>query len=422
MHSLRRKIGASMEIKRKSKEVLPVLFTTVQKTYTSIDWLEFLSQVSPVGVHRLFQDDTFMVKAPPTENLIKLDAVLRDASKTVFSNLVMTGYIKSWLDWMDKRFAALAARAEGKQRRTEQCFSWVKGHFNQALHAAHARFVNAHQANRVLTDISDNLRNAFIQMVNEKRNWTNNTKEALIRKMRKMGRNLGFSDLALGNLEDLDYLYSEYIQVASPDGLKFLEIENMFERISLEYEYGSLNNATVSGKDAKRRERIMYAFNAGYDARHNKFQIGTTLLQFPAFSYSLPKQGYSSFYNYGYIGGAIMGHEMMHAYDIQSINRNENGVPSPLWLPDDFRKSHDLKMNLLQNMYQKHFEILGYDHLMKSTKQENFADTQGLILAYRAYQNAKREGKTEPRISSIPDFSDNQLFFLSYAQASNIPS
>ncbi|CAJ0602983.1 unnamed protein product [Cylicocyclus nassatus] len=40
-------------------------------------------------------------------------------------------------------------------------------------------------------------------------------------------------------------------------------------------------------------------------------------------------------------------------------------------------------MNLMQKMYRKHFERLGYNFLMKSTKQENFADTQGILLAYK---------------------------------------
>ncbi|VDK58885.1 unnamed protein product [Cylicostephanus goldi] len=52
-----------------------------------------------------------MVEAPPIENVEKLDAVLKNASKEILANLAMTSYIESWMPWLDKRFKTLAARA-----------------------------------------------------------------------------------------------------------------------------------------------------------------------------------------------------------------------------------------------------------------------------------------------------------------------
>ncbi|CAJ0603072.1 unnamed protein product [Cylicocyclus nassatus] len=136
--------------------------------------------------------------------------------------------------------------------------------------------------------------------------------QALIRKMRAMVKGLGFSDVALGSSAYLNYLYHEY-QMAYKDGLTFLEIVDAFERVTLIYDYITLNNATARKEHARRHKVPMKKVQALYYPPSNRFDIGMFKLQFPVISHKLP-----SYFNYGRIG-FTMGHEMMHAYDIKCM-------------------------------------------------------------------------------------------------------
>ncbi|CAJ0605234.1 unnamed protein product [Cylicocyclus nassatus] len=119
------------------------------------------------------------------------------------------------------------------------------------------------------------------------------------------------------------------------------------------------------------------------------------------------------FYKFGCIG-SVIAHEFMHAFG-RHATRNEYGKLDNS-LPEDFLRKHFSNMTLMQTMYEEPLKKLGYsEDKLHRTKEENFADTQGMKLIYKAYQNAKKEGP-EPRLKSIPYFSEDQLFFLATAQ------
>ncbi|CAJ0605236.1 unnamed protein product [Cylicocyclus nassatus] len=105
----------------------------------------------------------------------------------------------------------------------------------------------------------------------------------------------------------------------------------------------------------------------------------------------------------------------MHAFGTHAI-RNEDGKLDKS-LPGDFLRRHILNMTLMQTMYEEPLKKLGYsEEKLLRTAEENFADTQGMKLIYKAYQNAKKREGSEPRLKSIPYFSEDQLFFLATAQ------
>ncbi|CAJ0605589.1 unnamed protein product [Cylicocyclus nassatus] len=110
VHALKQKIKSSIKPKENIWTV-PMKLKQLNKSYSSVDWFKFLSEMTPSKVHYRYQDDTFMVKAPPIERMKKLDAVLKGAPRKVLANFIMVTYIESWLQWIDKPFETLAARA-----------------------------------------------------------------------------------------------------------------------------------------------------------------------------------------------------------------------------------------------------------------------------------------------------------------------
>jgi membrane metallo-endopeptidase-like protein 1 len=54
-----------------------------------------------------------------------------------------------------------------------------------------------------------------------------------------------------------------------------------------------------------------------------------------------------------------------------------------------------------------------------NTQGENIADNGGLREGYRAYKNflkRKMHGKMEPKLPGLKQYSNEQLFFISFAQ------
>ncbi|MDN5864962.1 MAG: M13 family metallopeptidase [Gammaproteobacteria bacterium] len=137
----------------------------------------------------------------------------------------------------------------------------------------------------------------------------------------------------------------------------------------------------------------------------NELQFPAGILQPPFFN---PHADAAA--NYGSIG-AVIGHEISHAFDNLGSNFDAEGRLHNWWSPQD-RKHFEAATHELVEQYSRYEPLPGLHINGRQTLGENIADVSGLTIAYIAYHNSL-EGKPAPVIAGL---TGDQRFFIAFAQ------
>ncbi|MDQ3825401.1 MAG: M13 family metallopeptidase, partial [Actinomycetota bacterium] len=145
--------------------------------------------------------------------------------------------------------------------------------------------------------------------------------------------------------------------------------------------------------------------NAYYNTTRNDVTFPAAILQPPFFD---PKA--DDAVNYGGIG-AVIGHEISHAFDDQGRKFDGTGNLRDWWTPQDVQR-FTARTQALAAQYSA-YEPLPGEHINgELTLGENIADLSGLTVARRAY-----ELSLGGRPAAVLDgFTGEQRFFLGFAQ------
>jgi putative endopeptidase len=144
--------------------------------------------------------------------------------------------------------------------------------------------------------------------------------------------------------------------------------------------------------------------NAHYDAAMNAIILPAGRLQPPFFD-----PGADAALNYGGIG-ALVGHEVSHAFDDQGSRYDAYGILQNWWTDDD-RKNFDARTAALVKQYDQYEPLAGIHINGNLTVSENIADLTGLEMAFRGYHIAIKE-----KPASDLGYTGDQWFFIAYAQ------
>jgi putative endopeptidase len=145
--------------------------------------------------------------------------------------------------------------------------------------------------------------------------------------------------------------------------------------------------------------------NAYYNTSNNEIVFPAAILSPPFFDPSADPA-----INYGGIG-AVIGHEMTHAFDDQGRKYNGEGRLADWWTTDDAAK-FQVRADRLGAQYSS-FEPLPGAHIKgQLTMGENIADLGGVLVALDAY-HASLHGQPAPVIDGL---TGDQRFFLGFAQ------
>ncbi len=143
--------------------------------------------------------------------------------------------------------------------------------------------------------------------------------------------------------------------------------------------------------------------NAYYSPTKNEIVFPAAILQSPFFDADAPAA-----LNYGGIG-AVIGHEISHAFDDQGSQYDGDGNLNNWWTKEDEKTFKQLTEKLV-DQYNAYQPLPGKNVNGKFTLGENIADLSGLAIAYKAmaYENLPED--------KIADWTPEQLFFVGWSR------
>ncbi|NNN04061.1 MAG: peptidase M13 [Acidimicrobiaceae bacterium] len=253
-------------------------------------------------------------------------------------------------------------------------------------------YVNRHyprEARAEMDRLVDDLLSAYAESIAERPWLTAPTRERALEKLRLLNPRIGYPRqwTDYGGIELTSDLVENYLALA------VAETERQLAKAlgPVEREEWFMTPQTV---------------NAYYYSNYNQIVFPAAILQPPFFDPTA-----DAAVNYGAIG-AVIGHEIGHAFDDQGSKSDGTGVKVDWWTPED-RAAFDALGDQL---------VAQYDGLHPSeapetsvngrfTLGENIGDLGGVAIAWRAYR--LRHPEPAPEIDGL---SDAQRFFISYAR------
>ncbi len=235
----------------------------------------------------------------------------------------------------------------------------------------------------------ENLREVFIEAINELEWMGELTKEQAQDKLARFNTKIGYPD-KWRDYSSLDIVADDLA------GNIMRSNASQYDRM-----IGKL------GGPIDRTEWFMtpQTVNAYYNPPMNEIVFPAAILQPPFFNVEADDA-----VNYGGIGGVI-GHEFSHGFDDQGRKTDGDGNLRDWWTEEDATEFKARAQGLV-DQYAGYSPLEG-EHLNgELTLGENIGDLAGLTMAYRAYKHSLG-GKEAPVIDG---FTGDQRFFLGWAQ------
>jgi putative endopeptidase len=186
--------------------------------------------------------------------------------------------------------------------------------------------------------------------------------------------------------------------VVKPDDL----LGNWQRALKFENEYRLGNVAGTSGGEWVLPPQTV---NAYYSPAANEMVLPAAILQPPLFDFDADDA-----VNYGAVG-ALIGHEIGHAFDDRGRRFDGAGAVRDWWTPADEQRFNERAARLVQQMNA--YEPLPGVHVNGTlASAESLQDLGGLAIAFRAYVISLK-GR---RSATIDGLTGEQRFFMGWAQ------
>ncbi|XP_050056347.1 neprilysin-11-like isoform X18 [Aphis gossypii] len=251
-----------------------------------------------------------------------------------------------------------------------------------------------------LTEMTDNIKWALRKMVHEASWMDDETKNATLRKLANTKTYFGYPN----NYDKILNNFYENLNVTDNHIENIISISKFRTKSSWKYltvDRDSENQMWDITPDVVNA----YCYNS-----MNAFFMPAAILQTPLYHNGIQAL------NYGATGSTI-GHELSHNYDNTGRLYNELGNVAQWWTNKSYEEYTKKASCLISNYdgitvvnHNSTFVVNG-----TLTLDENIADIVGLKEAYYAYRHYVDIHGQEPRLPGLERFSQEQLFFLGYA-------
>jgi putative endopeptidase len=273
--------------------------------------------------------------------------------------------------------------------RWQRCVVATDAALGEALGQAFIEKRFTPEAKARISELVDNLTSTFRGRI-QTRDWMSEaTKQEALKKLDSITRKIGYPDK-----------WRNYTSVR-------LARDTYFENTRQALTFDARRNLDKIGKPTDRTEWSMTppTVNAYYRPPNNEIVFPAGILQPPFFD---PQA--DDALNYGAIG-AVIGHEMTHAFDDRGSQFDANGNLKNWWTPDD-RNKFATRAECVSEQFNGYKTTEGMNLNGKLVLSESIADLGGITMAYYALMKSM-EGK--PRPANIDGFTPEQRFFIGYA-------
>ncbi len=295
-------------------------------------------------------------------------------------------------EFADARFDFMGALVGGLEEQTPRWKTGVRV-INATLGEAVGKvYVERHfppAAKEQMQDLVANLMEAFRTGIVELDWMSDETKAMAEDKRSKMMTKIGYPD------EWEDYSTLEIIA------------DDPIANLAAATRWGYQDNIDKLDQEIDRNEWGMtpQTVNAYHNPTMNEIVFPAAILQPPFFNLSADPA-----VNYGSIG-AVIGHEIGHAFDDQGRRFDGAGNMRDWWTEED-SGAFEARAATLVSQYDQFSPLEGLNVNGQLTLGENIGDLTGVTLAYRAYKNSLG-GEEAPVIDGM---TGDQRFFIGFAQ------
>ncbi len=274
----------------------------------------------------------------------------------------------------------------------ERALATVNKYIGEALGEIYVDKVFPPEAKETAESMVKDIIEVYKNRINNLSWMTDSTKQRAIEKLNKLTIKIGYPDQ-----------WKDYSEMEIKPGNTYYE--NMVAAAQWRY----IDNLSRINEPVDRKEWHMnpQTVNAYYNPSQNEIVFPAAILQPPFFDYKA-----DAAVNFGGIG-AVIGHEISHAFDDSGARFDAKGNLNNWWTKDDLDK-FSIRTQKLADFYSK-IKIKGEDSLYlngKFTLGENTADLGGVLAAFHGME---RYYKTHDKPEKIDGFTQEQRFFLSWA-------
>ncbi len=246
--------------------------------------------------------------------------------------------------------------------KTDSAFTATTNVFAETISVHYGQKYFGQAAKDDVTSMIDGIIEVYKSRLSQNDWLSEDTKTAAVRKLDSMNYYIGYPEEVSEATKEIDI---------DPEKTYYENLV-MLRRDAITYNFAKYNEPV----DKSQWGMPSYMVNAYYTPIENAIYFPAAILQAPFYA---AKQSKAE--NYGGIG-AVIGHEITHAFDNNGAQFDEKGDMQDWWTKEDY-KAFEAKTKEMENLFDG-IEIYGSKVNGKLTVSENIADAGGLSASFEA--------------------------------------